>query len=128
MSPGNNMASSKGTILIVEDEGITRMAARWDLEEADYSVLEAADGDEGLQVFIDHHQHIDLVLLDMQLPSQNGYELLEQMRFVRPEVRVVLFTAVVMDWEALGVCGIIQKPYNLRDLLDKVGEVMRGRE
>lgn len=112
------------TILIVEDEPLTRMATRAILEDANYTVLEAGDGNEGVDVFFDHFEQIDLVVLDIQMPLLNGHEVLEKLRFVAPDVKVIFLTAVVIDWEDLGVEGIIQKPYNARALLRKVQEVL----
>ena len=112
------------TILIAEDELLTRMAARATLEDANYTVLEAGDGDKAVNIFFDHFQQIDLVLLDIQMPLLNGHEVLEKLRFVAPDVKVIFLTGVVMDWENLGVEGIIQKPYDSRVLLRKVQEVL----
>ena len=112
------------TILLVEDEPLIRMAACAALEDADYQVLEAGDGNEGVDVFFDHLGQIDLVLLDIQMPLLNGYEVLEKLRFVEPDVKVIFLTAVVIDWEDWGVADIIQKPFDSRTLVRKVKEVL----
>ena len=112
------------TILIAEDELLTRMATRATLEDASYTVLEAGDGDEAVDVFFDNFAEIDLVVLDVQMPLLNGHEVLEKMRFVKPDVKVIFLTGVVMDWEDLGAEGIIQKPYDSRMMLRKVQEVL----
>ena len=118
MHPGKE--GQMPTILLVEDEPLIRMAARAALEDAEYQVLEAGDGDEGVDVFFNHLGQIDLVLLDIQMPLLNGHEVLEKLRFVEPDVKVIFLTAVVIDWEDLGVAGIIQKPVDSRTLLRKV--------
>ena len=112
------------TILLAEDEPLIRMAIRAALEDAGYHVLEASDGNEGVDVFYNHIGQIDLVLLDIQMPLLNGHEVLEKLRFVEPDVKVIFLTAVVIDWEDLGVADIIQKPVDSRTLLRKVREVL----
>lgn len=112
------------TILIAEDEPLIRLSTRMVLEEANYTVFEAADGAEAVEVFFDHLGQIDLVLLDIQMPLLNGYDVLEKMRFVESDVKVLFLTAVVIDWENYDVEGIIQKPHDGRELLRKVREVL----
>ena len=110
------------TILIAEDELLVREAARMGLEDANYTVLLASNGDEALDIFVDQYENIDLVLLDVQMPGMNGDEALKQMQFIDPKVKVLFITGVIIDWEELGVVGIIQKPYAASELLRRVQE------
>lgn len=112
------------TILIAEDELLVSHAARLELEDAGYVVLDAADGDEAVEIFMDNYDEIDLVLLDMTMPLMNGDDALAQMRFIDPEIKVVLFTGIVVDWEELKVNGIIQKPFGTGEILSKVQELL----
>ena len=54
----------------------------------------------------------------------NGDDALVQMRFVDPEIKVLLFTSIVVDWQELKVDGIIQKPFGSGEILDKVNKVL----
>ena len=54
----------------------------------------------------------------------NGDDALVQMRFVDPEIKVLLFTSIVVDWQELKVDGIIQKPFSSGEILDKVNKVL----
>ena len=112
------------TILIAEDELLIRLAAQSVLEDAGHTVLEAGDGMRAVDLFYDHLSEIDLVLLDIQMPVLNGHEVLEKLRFVQQDIKVLFFTAVVMAWEEYGIDGIIQKPYSSHELLRKVEEVL----
>ena len=98
--------------------------SRRELEQTVYTVFDAADGDEAVEVFVANYDQIDLVLLDMAMPLMNGDDALVQMRFVDPEVKVLLFTGIVVDWQELKVDGIIQKPFGSGDILDKVYKVL----
>ena len=96
--------------------------SRRELEQAVYTVFDAADGDEAVKVFIANYDQIDL--LDMAMPLMNGDDALVQMRFVDPEIKVLLFTSIVVDWQELKVDGIIQKPFGSGEVLDKVNKVL----
>ena len=108
------------TILVAEDEPLIRLDAVEALEVVGYTVLEAQDGAEAVAKFYDHLGQIDLVLLDIQMPQLNGYDVLEKIRFVDRDVIVLFLTAVVIDWEQYDVAGIVQKPYRRTELLRAV--------
>ncbi len=118
------MSPTTKTILIAEDELLVREAARMGLEDANYTVLLASNGEEALEIFVHHYENIDLVLLDVQMPGMNGDEALSQMQFIDPAVKVMFVTGVIIDWEELGVTGIIQKPYATGELLRRVRELI----
>jgi len=80
----------RGTLLVVDDDGLIRWSLRTKLQQADYRVLEAGTGDEGWQHF---ERGVDLVLLDHRLPDMEGLELLRRMMAVDPEVPVIMLTA-----------------------------------
>lgn len=65
------------TVLIVDDDEINRDILRSCLEE-NYDILEAADGQEALQVLSDHTDEVDGILLDLIMPGMDGYGFLEQ--------------------------------------------------
>lgn len=118
------MPQTSKTILLAEDELLVREAARMGLEDANYTVLLASNGDETLEIFVEQYENIDLVLLDVQMPGMNGDEALGQMQFIDPEVKVMFVTGVIIDWEELGVARIIQKPYASGELLRRVEELL----
>ena len=57
------------------------------------------------------------------MPLMNGDDALVQMRFVDPEIKVLFFTGIVVDWQELKVDGITQRPFGSREILDKVNNV-----
>ena len=62
------MASPARTSLIAEDDLLASHAARLEQEQAGYTVLDAADGDDAVEIFIANYDQIDLVLLDRPSP------------------------------------------------------------
>ncbi|MFT7691429.1 MAG: DNA-binding response OmpR family regulator [Candidatus Latescibacterota bacterium] len=118
------MSDQQKIILFAEDELLVREAARMALEDENYTVLLADNGDEAIGIFVDRYEDIDLVLLDVQMPGMNGDEALKQMQFIDPAVNVIFVTGVIIDWEELGVAGIIQKPYGTGELLRRVKGIL----
>ncbi|HKM53524.1 MAG TPA: response regulator, partial [Isosphaeraceae bacterium] len=94
--PKESIASTdwrgRGTILVVDDEPTSRMMARKILEQAGFQVLLAQDGQEGVEVFLQHRQQIVAVLLDLMMPKKNGDEVFRELRSVSPELPIVLIS------------------------------------
>jgi DNA-binding NtrC family response regulator len=79
------------TILIIDDEKTIRWSLGEGLRKAGFEILEAASGEEGLQLFGDKSP--DCVLLDVRLPGIDGMEVLQRMRDENSEVPVIVMTA-----------------------------------
>jgi two-component system cell cycle sensor histidine kinase/response regulator CckA len=111
------------TVLLVEDEDTLRVAIAKALRRRGFSVLSAADGHAGIEVFQAHTKDIDVVLLDLTLPGISGLEVLEQIRLTNPTVRVILTSAY--GRESRGGAGdgdhaavtFLRKPYRVGELV-----------
>jgi len=122
-------ASNEGiTILLVEDELSVRRLVSQMLMLTGYSVLEAANGPEALQLMEKQPVEIDLLLTDVVMPFMNGGELAERLARIYPRMRV-LFTSGYMDdvvvqkVVALGA-QFLPKPFSPAILVKKVREVL----
>src|SRR5262249_44730470 len=82
-----------GTVLVVEDEEVLRLAVSKMLAKERFSVIEAGDGTTGANLFRANEAKIDVVLLDLTLPGLSGREVLKELRRIRPDVKVILTTA-----------------------------------
>ncbi len=130
MTPGQTMSrrSTKGRgrmILVIEDEEMLRDYLETILAEDGYRVMLAADGAEGVQLFMEHMNDIDLVLLDMGLPKVSGEEVLSRIVAFRPEIRVIAVSGYVepeVQAGALrtGAASYLRKPYQMDTLLREV--------
>ena len=116
-------------ILIVEDKATSRELLRTVLEKLGYVVVEAQDGGEALQKL--HETPPDLVLLDLQIPIHNGFEVLREIRSDNrlASIPVVALTANAMQGDrekalAAGFTGYLAKPVGLSQLRDEVNRLM----
>ena len=122
----------KGTesILLVEDEPMVRELACEVLTEAGYAVTTAGSGEEALAL-VEGGRTFDVLMTDVVLPSMNGKQLAEKMAELMPAVRV-LFASGYADQTLIGDGGLgdgapfLQKPYTVRQLCDKVREVVEA--
>ncbi len=116
-------------ILVVDDEPNIVLSLEFLMNQAGYEVSTAADGEAALQCI--EAAPPDLVLLDVNIPKRNGYEVCETIR-ANPRwegVRVVMITAKGRDVErekglALGADDYIIKPFSTHEVVDKVAEVL----
>ncbi len=131
--PGDGSSkSTKARLLLVDDEEHLRRAMRDLMERAGYQVLEAADGVEALDM-VDRHAP-DVIILDLNLPGIDGYEVLAQIRS-RPAMRgvpvVVLTAKGDEDNEVrvleLGAADFLTKPFRARALAARIDALLDGR-
>ncbi len=128
---------SDNHILYIEDNPGNRMLVRRILEAEGYTVTEAPDGPSGLEIAA--QEQFDLILLDINLPEIDGYDLAKRMRSMPnlDDVPILAVTANVMHGDkertlAAGCDGFIPKPIDVDKLpelvktaLDK-GRISRG--
>jgi DNA-binding NtrC family response regulator len=119
-----------GTILVAEDEGLSRKNLCRVLAEEGHRVYEAEDGRSALQ----HIENIDfdLVLTDLRMPGLDGMEVLKRVKEVSPQTLVVLMTAfasvdTAVEALRLGAQDYILKPIVVEDVLRRVQRLMEQR-
>jgi CheY-like chemotaxis protein len=89
---GASVCLAKATVLVVEDDVLTRMAASEELRDHGYSVIEAANADEALSV-LNGPTRIDLVVTDMRMPGTlDGAALAHHIRTQLPFMKVVMIS------------------------------------
>lgn len=126
-------AAARGTetILVVEDEPAVRRASTEFLAMQGYSVLQAKDGLEALAVAKRHSSPIHLVVTDVVMPNLSGGELAEQIRHLRPGIKVLFVSGyagrTVLDHKVVDVdANFLQKPYSLKQLAAKIRKVLEA--
>ncbi len=123
------MEPGTGTLLLVDDEEMILEVGRQMLVKLGYEVLTARGGKEALQLFRNHQEKIDLVILDMIMPDMGGEAAFEALKVVDPKVRVLLSSGYSINGQAAkimekGCSGFIQKPFTMNQLSGKLKEVM----
>jgi two-component system response regulator MtrA len=114
-------------VLLVEDDPSIREMAALGLEQAGFRVTQVGDGRESLVHF--HHGPFDLVILDVMLPSLDGYEVCRQIRR-ESRVPIVMISAkgdavdVVVGLE-LGADDYLRKPFELPELVARARAAVR---
>ncbi|MBN2628127.1 MAG: response regulator [Spirochaetales bacterium] len=119
------------TILVAEDERIIRNLAEITLKKAGYQVITANDGQEAVDIFKANAGSIDLLLMDIMMPNKNGWEAYMEIRKEDEGIPVVFcsgYSDDVLMEEYLHEtpADIIQKPYHLNTLLEKIESVLSG--
>ncbi len=115
-------------ILLVDDDALLNEAVQYSLERSGYraaAVTTAADALRWSQT-----QRADLALLDIGLPDQDGLQLCRSLRAVCPDLPVIFLTAHDREMDVLlgferGADDYITKPFNLSELVARVGAVLR---
>ncbi|MEA5114580.1 MAG: response regulator [Geobacteraceae bacterium] len=102
-------------LLVAEDNYTVRLLTKNLLQENGYSVIEAVNGEDALQKFMEQADNIRLLLLDVIMPKRNGWEVFDAIRKIRPEIRVIFmsgYTAEVFQQRAIpeGGMNVLAKP------------------
>jgi PAS domain S-box-containing protein len=110
-----------GTVLVVEDEEVLRLAVSKALRNRGFAVMEAQDGSVAIDLMRTHRDDIDAMLLDFTLPGTSSREVLEEAQRLRANLKVVLSSAydrktVGASFGGLGITRFIRKPFQLDDL------------
>lgn len=115
------------TILIADDEKEIRDLIRLYLENENYTVLEAEDGQQALDLL--HRNSVDLCLLDIMMPKMDGYQTLKEIR-KESNIPIMFLSAKDADAEKilglnLGADDYIAKPFNPLELVARVNSNIR---
>ena len=84
-------------ILLAEDEPAVRDSISKILEEFGYKVIEAEDGEDAVEKFTDNKDEIQLLILDIVMPRKNGKETFEEIRKLKPEIKVLFTSGYTAD-------------------------------
>lgn len=129
---GIEMSHSSKTILVVEDEEINRKILKRILEAKDFFVMEAKNGQIALDMLLNNHGGISLVLLDLTMPVMNGYELLAEMKKkeILATTPVIVMTGSENDDAEIkslksGASDFITKPYDAEIVCHRVESILR---
>jgi PAS domain S-box-containing protein len=120
----------EGKILLIDDEELVRATSEAILEALNYEVLTAQNGKEGVRIYQENKDSIDLIILDMLMPEMNGRETFIELKKINPSVKVIISSGFAegSDIETLcneGIKGMLAKPFQIHELSQKIDEVLR---
>lgn len=127
----NFISEENGVILIAEDDNINFLLFQKIMQSKNYTIIRAINGQEAVD-FCLSNSSIDLVLMDIKMPKMNGFEALEIIKAIRPELIVIAQTAYasVEDEEKIlkaGFHGYLTKPINREKLFEIIENVFRNK-
>ena len=124
------LVKGKESILIVEDEIQVRDVAAETLQSIGYTIFEASNGHEAMEVLNKNQFNFDLVITDVVMPGMGGKELAENIQKIKPELKI-LFTSGYTEQKIendggrlLNGINFLHKPYSIYDLSEKVRKVI----
>jgi len=128
---GPRDVTGQDTILLVEDEEAVRSFAARALKLRGYSVLEAAGGEEALEIVQNAKAPIHLLITDVVMPNMDGPTLVRAVKRIRPEMAVIFMSGYAEEAfrrndEKAEDLHFLPKPFGLKQLAAKVKEVLAG--
>jgi len=117
-------------ILVIDDDKLMRLALARILIASGYNVVQAADGDEGLQMY--RTQDFDLVITDLIMPDKEGIQIIRELRKENSKIRIIAMSAGgrggatdYLKWARLmGAKQCLSKPIKREELLNAVSAVL----
>jgi two-component system, cell cycle sensor histidine kinase and response regulator CckA len=117
--------SGNQTILIVDDEDLLLTMGQTILSSYGYRVLTANGGQKALDILAQKDLTVDLVITDLVMPAMSGRELVEHIRKVSPDTRIICTSGYVWPAGQENDGTYLQKPFTSQELLVKVKETLR---
>ena len=131
MSIIDNAAGTRGRILIIDDEEEIRDILKMHLESAGYMVIEAKDGEDGINKMREGSNllQVGLIITDIRMPKVNGVEAIDYLRANAPSKHIMVLTGypdtdLAVSLIKKGIKEYLVKPVEKKDLLEKVKKVL----
>ena len=115
-----------GRVLIIDDDDLSRGVLKGMLEHGGHEVVEASNGEEGINVY--SQNPIDLVITDILMPGMSGKAVVSELRRRDPGAKIIVVAGgaeeVLAEARALGAGAALPKPYHMADLLAAVRRLL----
>ena len=116
-------------VLLVEDNETNQLIAKSLLQQVGIGTISANDGKEGLELYQQHKDSIDLILLDLHMPVMNGYEAAQEIRKISTDIPLVAMTAdvipgVIEKCKQSGIYHYISKPFNPDRFIQTIKDIL----
>ncbi len=126
---GEEIQKGSGTVLLIDDEEYILDVGHKILKTLGYQVLVADCGEKAIELYENHQNSIDLVILDIIMPRKGGEETFDALKKINPEVKVLLSSGYSMNGQSMAIMkkgcrGFIQKPFAIKELSQKIIEIL----
>jgi CheY-like chemotaxis protein len=118
-------STKTGRILLADDEEMVRKAIRMILAFGGYQIVEAADGEEAVQKYLEASPAFDLILIDLDMPRLGGVEAMARIRQYDPLAKAIFLSGGVHAG-ALEKSIFLQKPFDNKELIGLVRETLEA--
>jgi signal transduction histidine kinase len=120
--------SRKRVMVVDDDDNLRTIICRW-LEHSGFDFVEAADGQQAIDMFCEAPQSFDCVLLDLSMPKRSGDEVHREMKAVREGIPIILMSGYaeqeILDrFDGTELTGFLQKPVPASDIVTAVREAV----
>lgn len=125
-SPSPDALPSEGpgeSVLVVDDDLDVRTTTQTLLTHYHYRVLAVSDGSSAIDLYTQHQATISLVILDITMPDMDGITLIQRLKAINPQVKIIAISGLPTQREpalAAGAMVFLAKPYTLDSLLAQV--------
>ncbi|MHC4548966.1 MAG: response regulator [Planctomycetota bacterium] len=120
-------------ILVIDDEQVVRQFVREVLEQDGHEVVEAADGNSGMEAYRRHPA--DLAIIDLIMPRKDGFKTIAELRALQPQIPILVMTGapparwpIHMLYEQPAEMHILAKPMTQEMILDTTREALESVE
>ncbi|HEY9846252.1 MAG TPA: response regulator, partial [Candidatus Caenarcaniphilales bacterium] len=118
-------------ILVVDDEAPIREITKTSLETYNYKPMTASDGIEAIALYAQHQHEIQVVLMDMMMPSIDGATTIRTLQKMNPQVKIIAVSGLassdkVAEAAQNGAKTFLSKPYTAKELLQCLHKVLVG--
>lgn len=118
------------TILVIEDDIATLKGLEETLHRENYTVICSEDGEEGYKKAV--NEKIDLLILDLILPSKNGIDICKDLRAQGINVPILMLTSKIEEFDKvlgleIGADDYVTKPFSIRELLARIKALLRRK-
>jgi len=135
MSIMDECSSTHGKILIIEDEEDIREVLKLQLESANYQVIEATNGEEGIEHMKKGSNllQVGLIITDIRMPKVNGVEAIDYIKANAPSIPIMVVTGypdseLAVELLQKGVKDYVVKPVEKEKLLSKVKAILSAKQ
>ena len=118
----------KNRILLADDEDMVREIGTQMLKRLGFDVIGAENGRKAIELYQEHLEAVDVVILDLVMPDLGGAEAVDAIKKINPNVKIMLSSGYGRDGntnEIMKNCnGFIQKPFSMQQLSEAIQAIM----